>query len=141
MIQRCPECGQWCEVKKQGFLGKAMRGFEDSAAGGGRIGASIGGLFGKTGEKIGTLIGSAVAGATGLPYAAAAESLMGDAYHFVCPECGHDWSTDDPDDDQTEEYYVWLAVVGVIGTPIMSTLRTNKMIGITHKRLCRRRIW
>ena len=110
MIQRCPECGQWCEVKKQGFLGKAMRGFEDSAAGGGRIGASIGGLFGKTGEKIGTLIGSAVAGATGLPYAAAAaESLMGDAYHFVCPECGHDWSTDDPDDDQTEEYYVWLA--------------------------------
>lgn len=26
-----------------------------------------------------------------------------------CPECGHEWSTDDPEDDQTEEYNAWLA--------------------------------
>ena len=110
MIQRCPECGQWCEVEKEGFLGKASRGFNNAAVGGGTIGASIGSIFGKTGEKVGAALGGGAAGGSGLGFLnAAAESLFGDDYQFVCPTCGHEWSTDDPDDDQTEEYNLWLA--------------------------------
>ncbi len=110
MIQRCPECGQWCEVEKDGFLGKASRGFNNAAVGGGTIGASIGSIFGKTGEKVGAALGGGAAGGSGLGFLnAAAESLFGDDYQFVCPTCGHEWSTDDPDDDQTEEYNLWLA--------------------------------
>lgn len=111
MIQQCPVCGQWCEVEKKGFLDKASRGFNNAAEGVGSIGASIGRrLFGKTGEKYGAIIGGGVAGGSGLGYLnAATESLFGDAYHFVCPTCGHEWGTDDPEDDQTEEYYQMLA--------------------------------
>lgn len=110
MIQRCPKCGQWCEVEKDGFLGRASRGFSNAAVGGGTIGASIGSLFGKTGEKVGAALGSGAAGGSGLGIlSAAAESLFGDAYQFACPTCGHEWSTDDPEDDQMEEYNVWLA--------------------------------
>ena len=110
MIQRCPECGQWCEVGKEGFLDRASRGFNSAAEGVGSVGASIGSLFGKTGEKVGAILGGGAAGGSGLGFLnAAAESLFGDAFHFVCPECGHEWSTDDPEDDQTEEYKAWLA--------------------------------
>ena len=105
MIQRCPECGQWCEVEKDGFFSKASRGFNNAAVGGGTIGASIGSIFGKTGEKVGAALGGGAAGGSGLGFLnAAAESLFGDDYQFVCPNCGHEWSTDDPEDDQTEEY-------------------------------------
>lgn len=110
MIQRCPECGQWCEVGEEGFLERASRGFNSAAEGAGSVGASIGSLFGKTGEKVGAFLGGGAAGGSGLGFLnAAAESLFGDAFHFVCPECGHEWSTDDPNDDQTEEYNAWLA--------------------------------
>ena len=111
MIQKCPECGQWCEVEKEGFLGKASRGFINAAEGGGNIGASIGrSLFGKTGEKYGAMIGGGVAGGSGLGYLnAATESLFGADYHFVCPNCGYEWETDNPEDDQTEDYNAWLA--------------------------------
>ena len=110
MIQRCPECGQWCEVEKDGFISKASRGFNNAAVGGGTIGASIGSIFGKTGEKVGAALGGGAVGGSGLGFLnAAAESLFGDDYQFVCPTCGHEWSTDDPDDDQTEEYNLWLA--------------------------------
>lgn len=110
MIQRCPECGQWCEVGKDGFLDRASRGFNSAAEGAGSVGASIGSMFGKTGEKVGAILGGGAAGGSGLGFLnAAAESLFGDAFHFICPECGHEWSTDDPEDDQTEEYNAWLA--------------------------------
>lgn len=111
MIQQCPECGQWCEVEKQGFLGKASRGFGSAAEGGVNIGASIGrSLFGKTGEKYGAILGVGVAGGSGLGYLnAVSESLFGADYHFVCPNCGHEWETDNPDDDQTEDYNAWVA--------------------------------
>ena len=111
MIQRCPECGQWCEVEKEGFFGKAVNGFINTAGGGANIGANVGrSMLGKTGERIGEFLGSAFTGVTGLAYMnAAAESVLGDDYQFVCPTCGHEWSTDDPEDDQTEEYNLWLA--------------------------------
>lgn len=111
MIQRCPECGQWCEVEKQGVLGKASRGFDSAAVGGASMGASIGrSLFGKIGEKYGAILGGGAVGGSGLGFLnAASESLFGADYHFVCPNCGYEWETDNPDDDQTEEYNAWLA--------------------------------
>jgi hypothetical protein len=110
MIQRCPECGQWCEVEKEDFLDRASRGFNSAAEGARSVGASIGSLFGKKGEKVGAILGGDAAGRSGLRILnATAESLFGDAFHFICPECGHEWSTDDPEDDQTEEYNAWLA--------------------------------
>ena len=111
MIQRCPECDQWCEVEKQGVLDKASRGFDSAAVGGASMGASIGrSLFGKTGEKYGAILGGGAVGGSGLGFLnAASESLFGADYHFVCPNCGHEWETDNPDDDQTEDYNAWLA--------------------------------
>ena len=110
MIQRCPECDQWCEVEKQGVLDKASRGFDSAAVGGASMGASIGrSLFGKTGEKYGAILGGGAVGGSGLGFLnAASESLFGADYHFVCPNCGHEWETDNPDDDQTEDYNAWL---------------------------------
>ena len=109
MIQKCPNCGQWCQVEKQGFFGRASRGFLSAAESSGEIGAAIGSLFGKKSEKTGAILGGAVAGGTGLAYLnAAGEALFGDNYHFICPECGHEWSTDDPEDDQTEDYNEWV---------------------------------
>ena len=111
MIQRCPECDQWCEVEKQGVLDKASRGFDSAAVGGASMGASIGrSLFGKTGEKYGAILGGGAVGGSGLGFLnAASESLFGADYHFVCPNCGYEWETDNPDDDQTEDYNAWLA--------------------------------
>ena len=111
MIQRCPECGQWCEVEKQGFLGKTSRGFDSAAVGGASMGASIGrSLFGKTGEKYGAILGEGAVGGSGLGFLnAASESLFGADYHFICPNCSYEWETDNPDDDQTEDYNAWLA--------------------------------
>lgn len=111
MIQRCPECDQWCEVEKQGVLDKASRGFDSAAVGGASMGASIGrSLFGKTGEKYGAILGGGAVGGSGLGFLnAASESLFGADYHFVCPNCGHEWETDNPDDNQTEDYNAWLA--------------------------------
>jgi len=110
MIQKCPECGQWCEVEKQGMLGRATRGFSKAAEGVGNVGASIGRkLFGKMGEKAGQTLGQIASGATYFaPLNAVSETMFGDDYQFVCPTCGHEWSTDDPDDDQSEEYNKWL---------------------------------
>lgn len=108
MIQRCPECGQWCEVEKDGLFDRASRGLVDGIEGTVNVGEKIGGIFGKKGGKIGGTLASVTSGYVGL-INAATESLFGDDYQFVCPTCGHKWSTDDPDADQTEEYNLWLA--------------------------------
>ena len=106
MIQKCPECGQWCEAGKDGYIDKAWRGFNDAAEGGGAIGASIGRrIFGKKGETVGAVVGGGAVGGSGLGFVnAGIEFFLGDDYQFVCPNCGHKWSTNNPEDDQTEEY-------------------------------------
>ena len=108
MIQKCRECGQWCEAGKDGFLDRATRGLANGLVGTVNAGEKIGGVFGKKGEKIGGTIASVGSGYVGI-LNAAAESLFGDDYQFVCPYCGHEWSTDDPEDDETDEYNLWLA--------------------------------
>ena len=108
MIQRCPECGQWCEVGKEGFLDRGSRGLVNGFVSTIDAGEKIGGVVGKTGKKMGGYIATLGAGAIGFANAAL-ESLSGDDFYFICPECGHEWSTDNPEDDQTEEYNAWLA--------------------------------
>ena len=108
MIQRCPECGRWCEAGKEGFLDRGSRGLVNGFVRTIDAGEKIGGVVGKTGKKMGGYIASLGAGAIGIANAAL-ESLSGDDFYFICPECGHEWSTDNPEDDQTEEYNAWLA--------------------------------
>ena len=103
MIQRCPECGEWCEAGKDGILDRASRGLVNGAEGTIDVGEKIGSIFGKKGKKLGSSIATIVSGYVGIANAAS-ESLLGDDYYFVCPNCGHKWSTNDPEDDQTEEY-------------------------------------
>jgi hypothetical protein len=108
MIQRCPECGRWCEAGKEGFLDRGSRGLVNGFVRTIDAGEKIGGVVGKTGKKMGGYIAALGAGAIGFANAAL-ESLSGDDFYFICPECGHEWSTDNPEDDQTEEYNAWLA--------------------------------
>ena len=108
MIQKCPECGQWCEAGKDGFLDRGSRGLVNGYVGAIDAGEKIGGVVGKTGKKMGGYIAALGAGVIGFANAAL-ESLSGDDFYFICPECGHEWSTDNPEDDQTEEYNAWLA--------------------------------
>ena len=68
----------------------------------------IGGIFGKAGKKLGSSIATIASGYVGIANAAS-ESLLDDDYFFMCQNCGHEWSTDDPEDDQTEEHNAWLA--------------------------------
>lgn len=108
MIQKCPKCGQLSVVEKQRVLDKASRGFDSATERVARIGASLGrNLFGKIGEKCGRDIGKSFGRRLGL-INATSESLFGSDYHFVCPNCGNEWETDDPNGDQTEEYNSWL---------------------------------
>lgn len=108
MIQKCPECGQWCEAGKDGFLDRGSRGLVNGFVNTIDAGEKIGGVVGKTGKKMGGYIAKLGAGAIGFANAAL-ESLSGDDFYFICPKCGHEWSTDNPEDDQTEEYKAWLA--------------------------------
>ena len=103
MIQQCPECGQWCEAGKEGVADRATRGFVNGLVGTIDAGEKIGGVGGNTGKKLGGYIAALGSAYIGIANAAS-ESLFGADYHFVCPNCGHEWETDNPDDDQTEEY-------------------------------------
>ena len=108
MIQQCPECGQWCEAGKEGVADRATRGFVNGLVGTIDAGEKIGGVGGNTGKKLGGYIAALGSAYIGIANAAS-ESLFGADYHFVCPNCGHEWETDNPDDDQTDEYNAWLA--------------------------------
>ena len=104
MIQKCPNCGQWCEATKDGILAKARRGYTDATEKSAKIGESIGSLFGTKGRKIGRLVGKHVPDLTIMSELnAVKESLIGSNYKFQCSECGYEWEVDDEDEDQTEE--------------------------------------
>ena len=79
MIQRCPECGRWCEAGKEGFLDRGSRGLVNGFVRTIDAGEKIGGVVGKTGKKMGGYIASLGAGAIGIANAAL-ESLSGDDF-------------------------------------------------------------
>lgn len=104
MIQKCPNCGQWVEVEKTGLVEGYLKGNNDAAELGANLLGSIGGIFGKKGKKIGENLGRLGGAAIGGTTAGIGEALFGDAFNFICPTCGYEWSTNDEADDQTEEY-------------------------------------
>lgn len=81
MIQLCPKCSQcWCKAEERDAIDRAAHDLK------------------------GTSLLDFVLG-PGFPIIkAAGEALLGDRFHFICPECGAQWSTDTAEDDQTEEY-------------------------------------
>ncbi len=95
MIQKCPNCGQWCETDESGMIQRFGKGWYKSVENAGEI---VGGN-----SVIGNMIGSAIGGNTGI-IRGGLKALFGDKYEFTCPNCGYEWGTDDAAEDQTEDY-------------------------------------
>lgn len=98
MIQKCPNCGQWCESEgKKSMIGRFAKGWTSTVDRSYEVGESIGGVGG------GFLSGVVLGGNLGV-VAGAAEALFGNKYQFECPNCGFKWGTDREEDDQTQIY-------------------------------------
>ncbi|MDE6042017.1 MAG: hypothetical protein K2G07_00525 [Muribaculaceae bacterium] len=104
MIQKCPECGTWCETEEETLMERFSSGVDTAGELGGDILGGIGRIFGKSGEKIGRNVGKFAGYSNGL-ISGLSNTLFGDSYNFICPECGHEWSCDSEEEDQSEEYY------------------------------------
>lgn len=96
MIQKCPQCGQWCETEDGGMLKRFTLGWEKSVE-------NAAEFVGGESNSLGHFVGGAIGGYTGL-FRGGFESLFGDKYHFTCPNCGFEWGTDDENDDETEDF-------------------------------------
>lgn len=94
MIQKCPNCGTWCETEGSGMLQRFSEGWMRSVENAGRI---VGGD-----NIVGNMLGGAIGTYTGT-VRGGFEALFGDKYQFCCPNCGCEWGTDDEDDDETDE--------------------------------------
>ena len=95
MIQKCPNCGTWCETEGTGMIQRFGQGWNKSVENAAEF---VGGE-----SIIGNMIGGAIGGYTGV-IRGGLKSLFGDKYEFLCPNCGYEWGTDDADDDETEDY-------------------------------------
>lgn len=104
MIQKCPKCGTWCETEEETLMERFSSGVDTAGELGGDILGGIGRIFGKSGEKIGRNVGKFAGYSNGL-ISGLGNTLFGDSYNFICTECGHEWSCDSEEEDQSEEYY------------------------------------
>lgn len=88
MIQKCPNCGNWCEAEAESSGGTG------GAMGGAAVGAAAGSFL----PGIGTVLGGIVGGVAG--------ALMSDSdeWNFTCPECGHSWTVEYEELDETDDY-------------------------------------
>lgn len=106
IINKCPNCGTWCEAEAKGLVGRLFRGWgntmEQTSEMGGKL---LGGIGEFTGAAVGTYMGAA----NGL-----IEAIAGDKFQFVCPECGAKWSTDDEKDDQTPLFNLEKEVIDLV---------------------------
>ena len=102
MIQKCPNCGQWCQVEASSALDRATLGTGEVATRWGDAGERLlGGLgLGKLGRLVGSAASSYIAIGGGV-----GNALFGSRYQFTCPNCGTEWETDNDEDDQSEQYY------------------------------------
>lgn len=101
MIQRCKNCGNWVEAEERDAFDRAVNPVDEAFESEGGLMENIGGWFGFKG------LGRAIDRAARLPYdiaRGAADSVFGDKYHFSCPNCGEEWSTDNDREDETWEY-------------------------------------
>ena len=94
IINKCPNCGTWCEAEGKGIVGKLFRGWGNSIEESSQTGKK---LLGGLGETAGAFIGSYAGSVNGI-----IEAIAGDKFQFVCPECGAKWSTDDESDDESK---------------------------------------
>lgn len=95
MIQRCTECGKWCETVGNNFLERAFLGALSHVEDCGEIGERY---IGKLGKRIGQAVGAYSSASRGI-----IEAVNGYKYQFQC-ECGHSWGTDNEEDDETAYY-------------------------------------
>ena len=107
IINKCPNCGTWCQAEGKGIVGKLFRGWSNSIEESSQTGKK---LLGGLGENAGTLIGAYAGGFNGL-----IEAVAGDKFQFVCPECGAKWSTNDESDDESNLYHFECEVSELIG--------------------------
>ena len=101
MIQRCKKCGEWVEAEKRDMFDRAIHPIDEALESEGGLMEKVGGWFGFKG------LGRAIDRAARLPsdiVRGAADSVFGDKYHFVCLNCGEEWSTDNDWEDETANY-------------------------------------
>lgn len=100
MIQRCPECGNWCATVGENFLERGYkavgRNISDNSNIGEYLGDKIG--LGKLGKALGKVYGYTS------PGRAVFDAIVGDKYKFECDKCGHSWGTDNDEEDETEYF-------------------------------------
>lgn len=114
MIQKCPNCGQWCETDKKNAFERFGKGWSDIVDGAAEVGSSI------FGEKVGSFLGGAAGGILG--YAGGlSEAALGDKFQFECTNCGHTWSTDYESEDQTDEYQTEQRTLSEVAELVIAT--------------------
>lgn len=90
IIQKCPECGKWCETHAKNPFEKIVDTMKE--------GVTIGGRYlGNVGELVGA--GASVP----LGFLKGIGSLIGNKYRFKC-QCGAEWGTNDEKDDKRDLY-------------------------------------
>ncbi len=107
--QRCPKCGQWI-MGTTGIKANAASDAEllESIDSGGKVGKSIGKLFGEKGEQVGESVGKYANGLLSSPLAFTQAVLNDHGYFFEC-KCGHHWSINSEDEKQNAAYGAELA--------------------------------
>lgn len=95
MIQRCPECGNWCTANSRNLLKRGIEGLHAQIDDLGEYGEEV---AGKIGKRVGQIIGLASSAQRGV-----LEAIVGYKYQFAC-ECGCTWGTDDDNADETSFY-------------------------------------
>ena len=114
MIMRCEKCVLWVEADEMGLVNRAANGLVDACDAGESIGKNIGeALLGKTGGKLGEFLGRSIGFYAGTANGAI-EAIAGNKYKFKCQNCGHEWETDDDNDDQTEIYEEEQRLIGQV---------------------------
>ena len=97
ILNKCPNCGTWCEAESKGLIGRLFSGWGNSIVDASETGGKyLGGLGEFAGAAIGTYTG-AINGVF--------EAVAGDKFQFECPRCGAKWSTDEESDDESNLYH------------------------------------
>lgn len=107
ILNKCPNCGTWCEAESEGLIGRLFSGWGNSIVDASETGGKyLGGLGEFAGAAIGTYTG-AINGVI--------EAVAGDKFQFECPRCGAKWSTDEESDDESNLYHFECEVSELLG--------------------------
>ena len=81
ILNKCPNCGTWCQAEKKGFFGRWSRGWDNAIDSGVETGEKLGGIPG-------AIIGGGLSSPWGMTFGGGLEAITGDKFQFVCPSCG-----------------------------------------------------